>query len=112
MRSIKSTRCARCAITTATPAKPRFKPKASTWALSRKKLRWVFPEWVSEGEDGYLLLSMRGFEAVAVRAMQELSAENALLKADAVAVTAEVAALKAELAAQSSRLQALEAERQ
>jgi len=55
---------------------------------------------------------MRGFEAVAVRAMQELSAENALLKADAVAVTAEVAALKAELAAQSSRLQALEAERQ
>jgi len=72
----------------------------------------VFPEWVSEGEDGYLLLSMRGFEAVAVRAMQELSAENALLKADAVAVTAEVAALKAELAAQSSRLQALEAERQ
>jgi len=40
------------------------------------------------------MLSMRGFEAVAVRGMQELSAENA--------------ALRAQMAAQNARLDALD----
>jgi len=39
----------------------------------------VFPEWVEVGADGYLRLSIRGFEALAVEALRELQAENAAL---------------------------------
>jgi hypothetical protein len=34
----------------------------------------VFPEWVSEGEDGYKSLNLSGFEAVVVEALRELKA--------------------------------------
>jgi len=53
-----------------------------------QEVQRVFPEWVSEGEDGYLMLSMRGFEAVAVRAIQELNAENSELRARLAAIEA------------------------
>ncbi len=53
-----------------------------------QEVQQVFPEWVSTGEDGYLMLSMRGFEAVAVRAIQELSAENTALRARLAAIEA------------------------
>ncbi|MBL0163241.1 MAG: tail fiber domain-containing protein [Xanthomonadales bacterium] len=75
----------------------------------------VFPQWVSKDEQGYLSLSLRGFEAVAVRAMQELEAENAALRdsdsaqnAELAAMRAENAALRASSAAQNARLDALE----
>ena len=45
-----------------------------------------------EDESGYLMLSMRGFEAVAVRGMQELQAENAALRARLDAIEAKLAA--------------------
>ena len=60
-----------------------------------QEVQQVFPQWVSTDDEGNLMLSMRGFEAVAVRGMQELQAEN-MEQAD------EIAALKA-------RLEALEA---
>jgi len=82
--------------------KAAFQPEGLHLGFVAQEMQQVFPEWVSEGEDGYLMLSMRGFEAVAVRAMQELSAENAGLKDD-------VSALQAQLAAQAARFDALEA---
>ncbi|MCB0353614.1 MAG: tail fiber domain-containing protein [Bdellovibrionales bacterium] len=36
----------------------------------------VFPEWVSEGSDGYKRLSIRGFEALTVEALRELRTEK------------------------------------
>ena len=61
--------------------KAAFQPEGLHLGFVAQDVQQVFPEWVSKGDDGYLMLSMRGFEAVAVRAIQELSAENALLKA-------------------------------
>jgi len=61
--------------------KAAFQPEGLHLGFLAQEMQQVFPEWVSEGEDGYLMLSMRGFEAVAVRAMQELSTENAELRA-------------------------------
>jgi hypothetical protein len=47
---------------------------------------------------------MRGFEAVAVRAMQALSAENELLKSQNDVQDAEIASLNARLGAREARL--------
>ncbi|MDZ4811061.1 MAG: tail fiber domain-containing protein [Pseudomonadota bacterium] len=66
--------------------KAAFQPEGLHLGFVAQEMQQVFPEWVSEGEDGYLMLSMRGFEAVAVRAMQELSAENAGLRARLAAI--------------------------
>lgn len=52
----------------------------------------VFPDWISEGNDGYLRLTYRGFEALIVEALRELRAEK----------DAEIESLK-------TRLEALEA---
>jgi len=68
--------------------KAAFQPEGLHLGFLAQEMQQVFPEWVSEGEDGYLMLSMRGFEAVAVRAMQELSAENAELRARLEAIEA------------------------
>jgi hypothetical protein len=59
----------------------------------------VFPQWVNTDDSGYLSLSMRGFEAVAVRGMQELQAENAALRTQADGLKSETAALRARLEA-------------
>ena len=53
-----------------------------------QEVQQVFPQWVSKDDDGHLMLSLRGFEAVAVRAIQELSAENAELRARLAAIEA------------------------
>jgi hypothetical protein len=37
----------------------------------------VFPDWVSQGEDGYLYVTARGYEAMVVEAIRELRAEQA-----------------------------------
>ena len=69
-----------------------------------QEVQQVFPQWVLQGDDGYLQLSMRGFEAVAVRAMQELSVENTLLKTENATQNTEIAALNARLAALEAQL--------
>ncbi len=82
--------------------KAAFQPEGMHLGFIAQEVRQVFPEWVSQGDDGYLMLSMRGFEAVAVRAMQELNAKNDQL-------SEQNAALTARLATQDARLNALEA---
>ena len=68
--------------------KAAFQPEGLHLGFVAQEVQQVFPEWVSEGEDGYLMLSMRGFEAVAVRAIQELNAENSELRARLAAIEA------------------------
>ena len=65
-----------------------FQPEGTQVGFIAQELQKVFPDWVLQGDDGYLQLSMRGFEAVAVRAIQELSAENADLRARLAAIEA------------------------
>ena len=36
----------------------------------------VFPEWISEGTDGYKRLTVIGFEGLVVEALRELRSEN------------------------------------
>ena len=86
--------------------KAAFQPEGLHLGFVAQEVQQVFPEWVSEGEDGYLMLSMRGFEAVAVRAIQELSAENALMR---TANEALIEKLSAEKKALQMRLDAIEA---
>jgi len=78
--------------------KAAFQPEGLHLGFVAQEMQQVFPEWVSEGEDGYLMLSMRGFEAVAVRAMQELSAENAALRRENETQNAALTAVQARLA--------------
>jgi trimeric autotransporter adhesin len=85
--------------------KAAFQPEGTHIGFIAQEMQQVFPEWVSQGDDGYLMLSMRGFEAVAVRAMQELSAENQQLKSEndlqnrvITTLTARMAAIEAQLA--------------
>jgi trimeric autotransporter adhesin len=71
----------------------------------------VFPNWVQPDPDGWLTLTMRGFEAVAVRALQELDAKQALADAELANLRAENQQLRAKLAGQAgfeARLRALE----
>jgi hypothetical protein len=77
--------------------KAAFQPEGTHLGFVAQEMQQVFPQWVSEGDDGHLMLSMRGFEAVAVRAMQELSAENQVLRAKTDAVLVENATLRARL---------------
>lgn len=81
--------------------KAAFQPEGMHLGFIAQEVQQVFPEWVSKGDDGYLMLSMRGFEAVAVRAIQELNAKNDQL-------SEANAALTARLASQDARLNALE----
>lgn len=48
----------------------------------------VVPDWVEE-HDGYLRLTIRGFEAMTVEAMRELEAENRALRTELVALKQE-----------------------
>jgi len=72
-------------------AKAPFQPEGTHLGFIAQEVQQVFPEWVSQDESGYLMLSMRGFEAVAVRGMQELQAENAALRARLDAIEAKLA---------------------
>ena len=58
----------------------------------------VFPDWVTEGPDGYLLLTVRGFEALTVEALRDLRREK----------DAQIEALQSALDAQARRIAALE----
>jgi len=60
----------------------------------------VFPEWVSEGEDGFKTVGPRGFEALTVEALRELRTESAMVDGGQderiSALRAENAALRAD----------------
>jgi hypothetical protein len=58
----------------------------------------VMPEWVEVGEDGYLSIGIRGFEAMTVEALRELDAKH----------RAEIDALRATNATLEQRIEALE----
>lgn len=75
-----------------------FQPEGYHLGFIAQEVQQVMPEWVSEGDDGYLMLSMRGFEAMAVRGMQELSAENESLRNQVVTLEARLAAIEKRLA--------------
>jgi hypothetical protein len=77
-----------------------FQPEGTHLGFIAQEVQQVFPEWVSEDESGYLMLSMRGFEAVAVRGMQELQAENAALRAETSQLRARLDSIEAKLASQ------------
>jgi hypothetical protein len=95
--------------------KAAFQPEGTHLGFVAQEMQQVFPQWVSEGDDGHLMLSMRGFEAVAVRAIQELSAENdvmrgenELMRAKTDAVLAENAEMRAANATLRARLDRIE----
>src|SRR5262249_39363066 len=58
-----------------------------------QEVEQVFPEWILEGDDGYKILSIRGFEALAVEALRQLCAENQALKQGYQELQAEIARL-------------------
>jgi len=61
----------------------------------------VFPEWVSEGENGYKYVAPRGFQALIVEALRELRQEK---EAQIRALQDESATLRARLAVLEARL--------
>jgi hypothetical protein len=86
-----------------------FQPAGEQLGFIAQEMQQVFPQWVSEDDRGHLMLSMRGFEAVAVRGMQELSAENAALRERLTDLHRGHARLRAENERLSRRLQTIEA---
>ena len=63
----------------------------------------VFPEWISEDEEGYKILSIRGFEALTVEAFKELKAENDKLQEANKELESRVSALEKEFKALSAK---------
>jgi hypothetical protein len=89
--------------------KAAFQPEGTHLGFVAQEMQQVFPQWVSEGDDGHLMLSMRGFEAVAVGALQELSVENELQSQQDATHSQRLSELEAENAELRARLQRLEA---
>jgi hypothetical protein len=56
----------------------------------------IFPEAVSEGKDGYLILDVNSIDVAMVNAFKELKAENDKLKADCDLLKTESNKLKVE----------------
>jgi len=48
--------------------------------LAAQEVEEVFPEWVDTDPSGYKILTVRGFEALAIEAFRELNTENETLK--------------------------------
>jgi hypothetical protein len=70
----------------ADPARPLYIPGVQTGMIAQE-VEQVFPEWIDETDDGWKTLTFRGFEALAVEALRELSdrlasaeAENMLMR--------------------------------
>lgn len=57
----------------------RGQPERETGFLAGE-VEKVFPDWVQAGPDGFRMIGIRGFEALAVEALRELRAENAALR--------------------------------
>ena len=55
----------------------------------------VLPDWVSEKPDGMKMVTVRGFEALAVEALREVSSENEQLRAELQGTRLELAELRA-----------------
>lgn len=49
--------------------------------LIAQEVEKVFPEWVSEGPDGYKAVTLRGFEALTIEALRELKTEIETVRA-------------------------------
>jgi hypothetical protein len=58
-----------------------------------QEVETVFPEWITDDAEGYKVLSIRGFEALAVEALRELRAENQALKQSHQKLQAQIATL-------------------
>lgn len=63
----------------------------------------VFPDWVTEGSDGYRRLQIRGFEALAVEALRTVAAQNRELGGRVHALEASNARLSSEVRALRER---------
>jgi hypothetical protein len=66
-------------------------PAGRRIGMIAQEVERVFPDWVSEGTDGYKRLAFSGFEALTVEAFRDLRAEK---DADIVALRAEIEELK------------------
>ncbi len=86
------------------PAKAIGLPGRQTGFIAQEVAE-VFPEWVSTGPNGYLMVTVRGFEALTVEALRELKAEGDVR---IEALTADNAALRADNAALADRLARIE----
>jgi hypothetical protein len=64
-----------------------------------QEVQQVVPDWVDRGPDGYLYLTYRGFEALAVEALRDLRREK---DREIAELRAEIEALKAMMAARPS----------
>ncbi|NIO86815.1 MAG: hypothetical protein GTN68_40335 [Candidatus Aminicenantes bacterium] len=73
-----------------------------------QEVEQVFPQWVDTGSDGYKILTIRGFSALAVEAMKELKAENSQLRAENKEIRAENQALQQSNETLKFRMVALE----
>ena len=71
-----------------------------------QEVEQVFPDWVSETDEGYKIVGPRGFEALTVEALRELRAESAAIDGGQ---RDRIAALEAENAVLRARLDRLEA---
>ncbi len=60
-----------------------------------QEVEQVMPDWIDERADGYKALTIRGFEALTVEAMRDLSNENAQLRAELNDLRTELSELKA-----------------
>jgi hypothetical protein len=56
--------------------------KSIRYGFLAQEMKKVFPEFISEGEDGYLLYNSSGYEAILTRAIQELLKEIDTLRAE------------------------------
>ena len=71
----------------------------------------VFPDWISEGHDGYKRMTVRGFEALAVEALRELRTEAVgALRELRTEKDAEIALLRQELALLHKRMSQFESQ--
>jgi hypothetical protein len=48
--------------------------------LIAQEVQEVFPEWIDSHPSGYKILTVRGFEALAVEALKEIKAENEAMR--------------------------------
>jgi hypothetical protein len=60
-----------------------------------QEVEQVFPDWVSEGRDGYRHLTFRGFEALAVEAFRDLKSALDAQRAASEAQARRIAELEA-----------------
>ncbi|HEX2741097.1 MAG TPA: tail fiber domain-containing protein [Rubrobacter sp.] len=71
--------------------------------LVAQEVEEVFPEWVDTDQNGYKMLTIRGFEALTVEALKELVAENKTLQAKNTELEGRIEELEASASGQEQR---------